>query len=81
MSKALIKGELDQEFKKLDRQDNSKPKLSSKTKPVIERLPTNRHGLKKALKRLKVDRKNPRSITCSKKRIQQKGKLHISIVF
>lgn len=53
MTKALIRGELDKEFRDLERPKNSKPAQKNKPKCPKEQLPTNCHGAKKAAKRLK----------------------------
>ena len=53
MTKALIRGELDKEFKNLERPETSTPAHKKKLKCPKEQLPTNCHGANKAAKRLK----------------------------
>ena len=80
MSKAFLKGEVEREFKILERQRNTQQKLNQKTKPLSERLPTNRHGRKKALKRLKNGEKKPKASKPLITPVQPKGEMHISTI-
>ena len=54
MSKALLRGELDKEFKELESPENSKKAFKTIEKSESEQLPTDCHGVKKAKKRIKL---------------------------
>lgn len=73
MTKALIKGELDKEFRNLSRTGNYKTTSKDKTKSLTEFLPTNRHGVKKALKRLKSDKNRSNTLKSVKNKKQKKA--------
>ena len=73
MTKALIKGELDKEFRNLSRTGNYKTTSKDKTKSLTEFLPTNCHGVKKALKRLKSDKNRSNTLKSVKNKKQKKA--------
>ena len=58
MSKALLKGELDKEFRSLERQQTNQ---SKNKKSNVETQSTSRHGVKKAQKRLKSYHNNTKT--------------------
>ena len=59
MSKALLRGELDKEFKELESPENSKKAFKTIEKSESEQLPTDCHGVKKAKKRIKLKSNSP----------------------
>ena len=58
MSKALLKGELDKEFRSLERQQTNQ---SKNKKSNVETQSTSRHGVKKAQRRLKSNHNNTKT--------------------
>ena len=58
MSKAFLKGELDKEFRSLERQQTNHPKNE---KTNFETQSTSRHGVKKAQKRSKSNHNNTKT--------------------
>ena len=78
MSKALLKGELDKEFRSLEEVDKKENKRKKQLKDLRKYVSTNKHGVKKSLKRLQAKNGNTNASKSSKK-IETAGKYLQSI--
>ena len=67
MSKALLKGELDKEFRSLEEVDKKDNTNKKQPKNLRKYLSTNKHGVKKSLKRLQAKNSNTIASKSSKK--------------
>ena len=67
MSKALLKGELDKEFRSLEEVDKKENKNKKQPKNLCKYVSTNKHGVKKSLKRLQAKNVNTNASKSSKK--------------
>ena len=67
MSKALLKGELDKEFRSLEEVDKKENKRKKQLKDLRKYVSTNKHGVKKSLKRLQAKNGNTNASKSSKK--------------
>ena len=67
MSKALLKGELDKEFRSLEEVDKKENKNKKQPKNLRKYVSTNKHGVKKSLKRLQAKNVNTNASKSSKK--------------
>ena len=79
MSKALLKGELDKEFRSLEEVDKKENKNKKQPKNLRKYVSTNKHGVKKSLKRLQA-KNGKTNASKSSKKIASVGKYLQSIL-
>ena len=79
MSKALLKGELGKEFRSLEEVGKKANRNKKQQKNLRKYVSTNKHGVKKALKRLRAKNGNTNASKSSKK-IASAGKYLQSIL-